>query len=247
MEYKDVKKLITIVCCYNDEQQYKEFCESLYEQEEAFDLIGIDNREKEYSSCAKAFNSVLKDIKTEYVIFSHQDILIKNDELKKFVAYLKDVETFDIVGVAGAATDAAHIYSNILDTNNNYMSKYRVHDIQEVETLDECFFGGTTKCFRKYPFDERVCNNWHLYAADRCLNAKMNNHHVYVCDISLIHKSYGKTNYAFICNFYKLCKKYSKEMKQIKTTCGISYTNVCGRVSYYFLNSIKLMLRNMFK
>lgn len=43
---------------------------------------------------------------------------------------------------------------------------------------------------------------------------------VYVCDVNMLHISTGKIDYAYNVGFYRLCKKYSKTINEIRTTCS---------------------------
>ena len=100
---KNQNKMVTIVCCYNDSGQYQKFCTSLENQNVAYELVGIDNRARQFSSCSSALNAAISSVNTEYVIYSHQDIeLPEPDMLERFLAYLGQTGKNDIVGVAGA-------------------------------------------------------------------------------------------------------------------------------------------------
>ncbi len=171
---------VTIVCCYNNLKTYNDFVNTLKAQTCPCEIIGIDNRDnKAFTSCAGAYNSVKDQINTKYVIYSHQDILLTEpDTLAKFVSYLDRINADDILGVAGARADIIGFYSNIkhvLSTSGKIVDAgwYPVKGgIMECDTVDECFFGGYAEHFKKYPFDEVVCSNWHLYAVEACLHTK---------------------------------------------------------------------------
>lgn len=234
---------VTIICCYNNEEQLKEFSESLDNQTEACDRIFINNIGNKFKSCSSALNYALKQVKTEYVIFSHQDIILnENNMLEKFVDYLESTNQDDIVGVAGAGADTGFITNIKQSKELKIIGKIRVKNMVECDTVDECFFGGYTAGFLKNPFDEKYCNNWHLYAVERCLNAITNNNKVYVSDIPLVHVSGGKINHAYNINFYKLSKKYSKKIDSIHTTCLVGKTNFWGRIYTYLKSEIKILL-----
>jgi len=240
--------MLTVVCCYNNTEQYDEFVESVNKQAEQIHLIGIDNCGKKFESCSKAYNSVLNDIKTEYVVFSHQDIdLSEPDMLTKFSAYLKQIDVYDILGVAGARNEEKTIYTNVRDGNGRYAGEERILGLQEFDNVDECFFGGTIEGFRKYPFDEEICDDWHLYAVERCLNGKVNGHKVYACDIPLIHKSRGRISHGFNVNLYRMCKKYARKFKRIRTTCANTSTGFVGRSMYYLKREIRVWYETNFK
>lgn len=242
-----IDKRVTIVCCYNVKKQYEEFVSSLNNQRECFDLIGIDNSENRYRSCSEAYNSVLKDVKTRHLIFSHQDIILdRSNMLEDFVNYLEKVGTFDIVGVAGAKAGEKRIFTNVHNGEGKCAGEASIVGIQKFDTVDECFFGGTTECFKKYPFDEVLCDNWHLYAVERCLNAIANGNSVYACDIPLIHKSRGRINHAFNINLYKICKVYSNKFKRIRTTCANTKTDFIGRTLFYLKREIRVWFEKYF-
>ena len=169
---------ITILCCYNNEEIYNGLVDSLKTQTCNYELIGIDNTSnKKFSSCASAYNSVLNQIRTKYVIFSHQDILLnKPDSIAKFLGYLNKIALHDILGVAGVKFDEECIYSEIKHINP-YDGKLIqagetiTSSLMQCDTLDECFFGGYSEHFKANPFDEKI-SNWHLYAVDACLYTK---------------------------------------------------------------------------
>lgn len=48
--------MISLVCCYNNLQQYKDMQKSLENQTVEYELIGIDNRKGKYQSAAAALN-----------------------------------------------------------------------------------------------------------------------------------------------------------------------------------------------
>ena len=245
MNDKDIR--VTIICCYNNIPQYEAFLQSLNKQIEVFELIGIDNREQKYTSCSKAYNSVLPEVKTEYVIFSHQDIILEESSiLMQFVDYMKQMDTFDILGVAGATAGVKPIFSNVHDGKGKFAGEERIVGMQEFDTVDECFFGGTIECFRKYPFDEVLCDDWHLYAVERCLNAKVSGHKVYACDIPIIHTSVGRISHGFNVNLNRICKKYRDEFKVIRTTCANTRTDFIGRTLYYLKREVRVWVENHF-
>ena len=198
------------------------------------ELIGIDNRgNKRFTSCAAAYNSVIEQVKTKYVIYSHQDILLNDPEaLAKFVSYLERTGQDDILGVAGTKFSTPGTFTNIMHIWNysgklGYAGENRVTgDIEECDTVDECIFGGHTEHFRQYPFDEKVCNNWHLYAVEECLRTKaLSGGKVYCCDVPVFHLSSGTITPTFLYGFYKVCRKYAEYFPFIRTTCGAERTD----------------------
>lgn len=244
---------VTVVCCWTNETMYNDFVNTLKAQDTPCEIIGIDNRgNKGFTSCAGAYNSVIDDVKTEYVIFSHQDILLRSsDVLSKFVSYLGKIGHDDILGVAGVrfeSPEISGIFSDIKQMNLYtgelfWPSKYRVDGgIMECDTLDECFFGGYTQHFRDYPFDAETCDNWHLYAAEACMKANTKAHaRIWVCSTDIIHKSTGNINLSFALGFRKLCRKYANDFPFVRVTCGYSFTSEKG-LRRYMLSHVRKRL-----
>lgn len=246
---------VTLVCCYNNATMYHDFEECLKEQICPCKLIGINNEGNQgFTSCAAAYNSVIHDIDTKYVIYSHQDIQLKEkDTLEKFVGYLERLNQDDLLGIAGVRFDDKEdgVYSNIIhgrpgEREHCYGGDIYIEGMMPCDTLDECFFGGYTEHFLKHPFDEELCDNWHLYAVERCLNTKVEGRRagrenaVYVCDVLLFHLSSGNVNSAFVKGFCKICKHYASDFPVIKTTCAGSRTDFLHRMNFFLYHSSRL-------
>ena len=140
---------VTIVCCYNDEKVYQDFVSTVKSQTCPCEIIGIDNRgNRAFTSCAAAYNSVIDRVRTKFVVYSHQDILLKgSDCLEKFVGFLEGLGREDILGVAGSKFDSPSGFSNIAHRNSQTgeivhgPSSFPECGIIECDTVDECFFG----------------------------------------------------------------------------------------------------------
>lgn len=246
-----MEKCVTIVCCYNDREQYDRLLRSLAEQRLEYELMGIDNCGQRFSSCSRALNSVLDEIKTEYVIFSHQDIeLPEPDMLGQFVTYMEGIGAGDILGVAGAVENPDRSAKNLECVISNVhhgadlvvAGETEFTGMTACDTVDECFFGGRTECFQRAPFDEELCDNWHLYAVERCLYARTRGHQVYVCDLPLLHHSGGKINHTYNQNFYRIAGTYAKKLDCIRTVCGSARTDWIHRGFFYLKREILIRL-----
>ena len=217
---------VTVICCWTNQKQYQDFVNTLKAQTIPYELIGIDNRgNKAFTSCAAAYNSVINRVSTKYVIYSHQDILLTEpDILAKFVSYLERTNRDDILGVAGTKFTEPGGFSNITHRNNQTgelvhgTAHFLEGGMMECDTVDECFFGGHSEHFRDYTFDEVICDNWHLYAAEACLHTQSlaEAGRVYVCDVPLLHLSSGTISQAFRYGFYRLCRKYADKFPFIR-------------------------------
>ena len=238
---------VTVICCYNNEKVYGEFVKTLEAQTCKYDLIGINNvGNKTFKSCANAYNSVINQVKTKYVIYSHQDILLnKPDMLEKFVADMRTIQPDDIIGVAGMRFYCQHAFMSIIHYDKSCDVFFHVgvilnEGVTESDTLDECFFGGYTEHFRLYPFDEVICNNWHLYAVEACLRTKSKlGGKCWVSNSRLIHLSRGSYSPSFYWGFYRLCRKYAKQFPLIRTTCVTLKTDKFTLFRYFLDKCIR--------
>lgn len=237
------KKEVTLVCCYNEQTVYESFQKTLEKQTIPYELIGIDNCHNQYLSCSVALNAGLKQVQTEYVIFSHQDIeLEQEDVLSRFLAYLKQIKEEDILGLAGiipermpgkkkrAGEEGGTVLSAIKHGAKRETAGERdFSGLIVCDSLDECFFGGRTAYFKKNPFDEKLCDNWHLYGVEACLRTRARGGKVYVCDVPAVHTSKGHINHAYNENFRRLAKAYRQRTKHLEADCRINVIRtVCG-------------------
>lgn len=105
---------VTIVTCYNNDKVFNDFADNLKTQTYPYELIGIDNRgNKNFSSGSSAYNSVINQVKTKYVIYSHQDIIFTTPEaLAKFVNYLEKTGLM--------------IFSELQEQNSIYLEQLRI-------------------------------------------------------------------------------------------------------------------------
>ena len=252
MNNKMTNAKVTVICCYNNKKVFDNFVKTIAQQSVPCEIIELNNiGNQNFTSCAAAYNSVIEQVKTKYVVFSHQDILLdKPDTLEKFIGFLDIIQADDILGVAGVLFNDPKIcvYTNIhqiFGQELKYASgDYRiVENIMKCDTVDECFFGGYSEHFKNYPFDEKVCDNWHLYAVEACLKSKTTGGNVWTCNIELTHLSKGKVNIPFYRNFYAVCRKYKNDFPFIRTTCAEVKTSNAG--TYYFKTTLWLLLEKM--
>lgn len=235
----------TIVCCYNKKSVFDEMLHSLKAQSENVEIIEIDNSDGKFSSCSAAFNSVMNQIHTKYVIFSHQDIIYNTvDSLSHIIDYFEKIEPYDIVGVVGRKSSKERIGNIKQGKDKRQAVSGKVEGIEKCDTVDECFFGGYTECFIKYPFSEKLCNGWHMYAVERCLATLERGNNVYVVDADLTHLSGGKTDHAYNVTFYRISKRYKTTVKYLATTCEGAPTAMGLRELYYVKRELHVLKRD---
>ncbi|MGZ7136522.1 MAG: glycosyltransferase, partial [Methanobacterium sp.] len=114
------------------------------------------------------------------------------------------------------------IISNISDgIPPKYPGKMKINEPVKVQTLDECLFIVPTDIFKMVKFDEELCDDWHLYAVDICLEILKLGFYVYVMPLYLYHRSAGfSISPKYFQTMLKMIKKYKNDYKWINTTTG---------------------------
>lgn len=225
---------VTIICCYNSTKELESmllpsFNNCGYNNK---NLILINTKEEGFKSAAEAYNKTIEQRKHEIgdiIVFCHQDIAFSNGE---FINTL--VEEFknnpkQIIGFAGI-TSSGTVLSNLkYRKGDKYITRHRVKEKTPVCSVDECCFAITKNNFLMIKFDEKTCNNWHLYAVDLCYNALSHDISSYVIPDIIYHKedeTLGqKTDNNFIYCMWHLINKYRDRFPRIYAPCYICSTN----------------------
>ena len=234
-----MKPKISVICVYNNEEQLNtQLRASLNIQNVEYETVFIDNRENQFSSCAKALNYGASKAHGDILVFSHQDITLKTKEgLREFAEAIEKSETGTIVGTQGVVDRSPTYYQN-LTAGNVFCSKLEKKfekKLYPVSTVDEGFFGMKKETWGGHQFDELTCSNWHLYAVEACLYARSEMKEVYVFPIELHHYSWGNISDSYMKELKLLCKKYRSTHKYIWTTCYKVQTNAL------YINSLVLV------
>ena len=214
--------MVSIICVYNDNQQYYKFLESLKKQAVQYEVVGVDNCNNSFTSCASALNYGAKKAIGDIFIFSHQDIRFKNDDsLMKFISFCESNEN-KIVGAFGAR-------------------RYEGDDKYYCDSVDECFFGMSRSIFEELGFNEQICDGWHLYAVEMCLRGKDTGIESYRYNCGIEHLSGGVVNKDYMKTFKILLHNY-KHQKYIWTTCKKMPCNLIYYNVYLLFWNIKKKL-----
>lgn len=217
--------MFSLICVYNNEEVLNEYLlNSLSQQDTEYDLILIDNKDNKFTSATSALNYGAKKAKGDFLIFLHQDIkLIGNDWLRKTEMEIQKLGEWGAVGVLGKRN--MHVDTSILMGDSpKVIFKEILQEPLEIKTLDECLLIIPKKVFDKYPFDEKTCDDWHLYGTDYVLNMKKIGLKSYVIPTKLIHKSVGDSlSESYYQLLPRLQRKYFSE-KMLYTSCGDWYT-----------------------
>ena len=167
-----MKKSVSLICVYNNEEQLNNcLVKTLSIQSLECEMIFIDGSNGSFPSCASALNYGVSKSCGEVLIFTHQDIFLKTDsEIDRFSSFILNMPKGTIVGVAGAKEkDKCNIgnYTSGINIDRNLV--FSISEPKEVSCIDECFFGMRRDTFNLHPFDENLCDDWHLYAVEQCL------------------------------------------------------------------------------
>jgi len=212
--------MISVICCYSSSEKLNSMLtKSLENQEIDFEAIYIDNSKGRFSSAAAALNYGFMQSKGEYVVFVHQDVIFDNEHFLQEIIYEIDaLNTQAIVGVAGIK-EKNGVYSNITHgSENKIVGRYRLSNPVKVQTLDEVLLAMKREVFNQFLFDEKTCDNWHLYGVDLCLTAAKNGIYSYVIPLSLHHQSKGNVDWNYMKTLGKVVAKHKKHYDSFVTT-----------------------------
>ena len=229
--------MISIVCVYNNKEILGNYLlKSLKNQTVDYELIALDNTEGKFKSAAEALNCGGRKAKGKYIMFAHQDVDLSSKEwLEKVEKMLDSLPNLGIAGVAGKK-DETGVMTNIKHENPPKLAgKIQINKPTKVQTLDECLIIIPKSIFNVLQFDDRVCDDWHLYGVDYCLNAKKMGFEVCVIPMYIYHLStaaatkksrlqiilaLGSLPSGYYKTLKKLLNKHKGRSKRIYTTCG---------------------------
>ncbi len=219
----DKDRKISVICVYNNVNQLNEqLIASLKSQNVDYELIVLDNSNHKFNSASQALNYGSRISKGDILIFSHQDIFLKRiDELDRFAKTIDNCCVGTIIGTQGVKEPKKKYYSNItagIKFDSRIIGDYN-EKLYEVSCVDEGFFGMKRKTWDMLKFNEKLCDNWHLYTVEMCLHTRKKGNKVYVYPSQLHHFSMGTISLGYMQNLRRLCDVYRKDFKYIWTTC----------------------------
>lgn len=243
------KCTVSIICCYNNEDVMQNMLyKSVLDQNMNCEFIPVDNRYNKFASAASALNYGASVSNGEYLVFTHQDIEFNDSTcIQSVVNYLDELGKA-IVGFAGRKAEDSKVYSNMKHgINEIYAGDKRISAPTIVQTLDECFIALKRDLFLNYGFDEKACDNWHLYTVDLCLDMGRHNIKSYAIPSYAFHKSSGVLNEGYFKSLNKIVAKYRKDYRKIYSTCSIVKTNAACYLLYRMSRKIKFMIKKYIK
>lgn len=237
-------KRISLITVYNNKELVETMITtSKFQINVDIDYVIIDNSTGKFSSAASALNFGASKAKSEVLVFLHQDIeFLKSDVLEKihdFACKNKKI----IFGAAGVQDKDSNKYPKFLSSmaeGNDYIRYNTLEKPEYAFTLDECLIACHQDCLKKVSFDEQICNGWHLYGADLCLQAQVDDElDVMVLPMDVCHKSHGNADKSYFVTQKKVGRKYKKHFKYINTTNGYVYTNLLMQIIQSFYRFIR--------
>jgi len=219
----------SVICVYNNKQiLQKNLLSSLEKQNQKYQLILLNNTRHKFKSAAEALNFGAKKARGKYLMFVHQDVRLEDKNwLAKATQFLDGLKDLGIAGVVGMSESGQGNKSrgrNVIKHGEPPAPWSWGNPIKEpevVQTLDECLLIVPRRVFDKLQFDEKTCNDWHLYGVDYCLSIKKLGFLSYVLPLVIYHQSAGSS---FSDRYYdtlrKLLVKHKDKYKRIYTTMG---------------------------
>lgn len=240
---------ISVIICYTNNELMEEVVGYIKLQSIADDIeiIGIDNRNNEFSSSAKALNFGADKANGEVLIFMHQDVLLEDPNSIEYIHdYLTSRNNLTLVGIAGVVKNPREVCSAITETRERIVRHANViTEPTKVETLDECLLAITSKDFTGNRFDEITCDNWHLYGVDLSLNIGLKGGDIVCLPIKAVHLSTGNINKSYYKSLKKVIKKYKKQVPCIYATCGTFKTKSWTPMYMQFRTKAGKILRKL--
>jgi GT2 family glycosyltransferase len=218
--------MISIVCIYNNKKILADFLQkSLNAQTVKHELITLENTTSAFRSAAQALNYGALRVESDstYIMFAHQDIDFCSPAfLEETEKMLDAIQDLGIAGVAGINSESKKVVSNILHGVPPVEAGQKIETFTSVMTVDECCAIVPRQIFKKYQFDEAVCDGWHLYTVEYCLRMKEKGFGVYVLPSALYHASRGDQMDvpAYFKTLKKVLHRHARSYKKIHTTCG---------------------------
>lgn len=220
--------MISVVCVYNQRSILNNYMiKGLKAQTTSYELILVDNTTKRFHSAAQALNYGGKKASGKYIMFIHQDLLLRSEmALKNIEAIMDKLPHLGVIGIAGCIEDRPML-SNITGGIPPFQQGISITEPTRVQTLDECLIVVSKKIFKKRKFDEKTCDGWHLYAVDYCLDLESIRFHAYVLPIDAYHRGWwlrGRAQRLVIWDYHrilrKVLRKHRGQTDQIATSCG---------------------------
>lgn len=232
MEKKSFSTNMAVISVYNNRDLVKKMKDSVISCVEdtgiRCEVIALDNTENRFASAAEAYNYVIEQgCDAEVFVFCHQDIIFLNHAVLDLYRCCTEqpMALFGAAGVENKGHNSIIISSMAMMREGWNYKTLEKDSLHEVFTLDECLIAANRRVFDKVKFDASLCDRWHLYAVELCLQCHLQHIPVYVYSSNIVHLSGGRIDTSFYECEKRLAKKYRRYFNVISYTCGWIYTN----------------------
>lgn len=186
-----------------------------------YEIIEIDNCNKQFDSLTTAWNYSVKKGRGEYFLFCHPDVcFVTENSLKEIVEKCIKINTkntsFLIFGGAGVK-ESGQGYMTFVHGESKIGGNDKNMIYEEVQTIDACCF-----LIKKEAFDIEMFSDYltgfHMCIEDYCLKLKKYGYKVAVIPMNIWHLSTGTSlDYTYYRETSKVIK-YNKGLKVLNTT-----------------------------
>lgn len=224
--------MLTIICVYNNKKSYQNnLLKSLKRQNIVYELVAIDNTKNKFKSAASALNYGAKNARGKYLVFVHQDVVLRGDDwLSRAEKILNQISKLGVAGSAGLNLKNQRV-GYINDRGKIWGKSFKKP--QKAQTIDECLLIIPRNIFKKLEFDEQNFDHWHCYGVDYCLEVKKLGLSVYTIPLLIDHNSPS----ANLKNLFKyqrrVFQKHYQNNRYICTTCGFLSRSTIGLKTYF--------------
>jgi len=241
--------LLSIICVLNNKDILDKYLlNSLEKQTEVYDLVLVDNSNKQFASASEALNYGGALAKGDYLIFIHQDVIFKSETfLKDLEKKILELPKDSIIGCAGVKGRDGVMTTISHGNPPRFAGNIKIKKAEKCQTLDEVLIGVSKKVFSRMKFDSTICDGWHLYAVDYCLSAAEIGIPIYVLPLDIFHLSSGSSMDSYYYEILrKVASKHQKKVKTIYTTMGTWPTSKIKLEILLFVIILKKMIYKYF-
>lgn len=236
--------MITVVCVYNDQKKLGSYLlNSLNKQNAPYERILLDNTKAKFPSAAAALNMGGKMAHGDYILFVHQDVRLRTETwLVDAERVLEAERNIGIAGVAGKR-ESKEVITNIKHGTPPRPAGRKISNVETVQTIDECAMIVPKSVFKALKFDEKVCDDWHLYGVDYSLSVKNRGLKVVIIPLEAYHASAANSmSKSYYETLWKVIKKHRNNYKTIYTTMGDWNTNIL----FFIIRCLKIIAINWY-
>jgi len=244
--------MITVISIINNRHIAKNYLlKGLDKQTAKYELLLVDNTASVFTSGAKANNTTASKASGDYLVFIHQDVLLRSKAVLQLIE--DQLSTLSRVGLAAAVGMIKPRVINQFEAYTRYLVLLRlglgplwfrhygrgnnlhglnmspwgglfIKDPVSVQTVDEFLLVVPARIFERTKFDEVTCSDWHLFGTDYSLSIQRKGYKTFVLPISVFHRSKGSISVQYVQTLAKVLEKH-KEEKVVNTPWGLYPTN----------------------